>query len=175
MTRVTPIVPMPSRFGTNHEDMWVPLNWREKNKYFAFDEAPPGFSRNGKRPPARDQEPDPDISGQQQLDPTQAAAAIVQILQNVSDPGSVMATVQRELDGGGVGNGNGGSDAETEFKVRPGYIPAASGRTAPGALQKDKSAGLTRTPKSGFDSGLSMDKADPTLFAHISRIRLAGR
>jgi hypothetical protein len=123
--------------GTKHS-----INLSTDTRYpVAMDGGPRGFL---KRPrPARDQEP-----GElpESIDAATAAEMISQILARCDDPDSVLQQVQQ----GSERSDESGMDAGTEFPVRQGFVPSASGKTAP-KLQMD-AAQKARRDQAAADS-----------------------
>jgi hypothetical protein len=123
----------------------------------AMDALPRNMSR---RRPARDEE-----QGEmpESIDAATAVTMIGQILARCDDPDRVLEQVQQ----GSERSDESAIDAGTEFPVRPGYVPAASGKTRP---KLDMNA-----RRASMDAALAMDKQDPRLASYLDRIRLGGR
>jgi hypothetical protein len=153
MTKIIPTMPMPSPNGTNSEDLWVPANWLQHNPYFAFDAAPPNFSRNGKPRPARDQEQNgPDLPDQ--LDDATALEMISQVLKRVADPGVIMGQIAQRYEH----SDESGMDAR---RARDQHPPSFRGMPKPGGTMEPVGQATLRAQDSAF-------KAYPDL----ARIRL---
>ena len=121
----------------------------------AMDGRPAGFIR---RHPTRDQQ---EGALPEQIDANFALQCMREIADRVADPNERKTLSQgmaELMDGLTTERHNNEEDA--------GYVPAASGRTAP---KFDVNA-----RRAGMDSALAMDRKDPVLHGYLSRIKTYG-
>jgi hypothetical protein len=129
----------------------------------AMDGGPAGFLR---RRSARDQEP-----GElpEQIDAEFALQCMREIADRVADPNERKTLSQgmaELIDGLTTESHNNGENPGAEYPARPGYVPAASGQTAPKFNVNAR--------RGGMDSALAMDRKDPRLASYLSRIKTFG-
>ena len=141
-----------------------PIRLSTDTRGVAMDGGPPGFMRRPR--PARDQH---EGALPEQIDADFALQCMREIADRVADPNERKTLSQgmaELIDGLTTESHNNGENPGAEYPARPGYVPAASGRTAP---KFDANA-----RRAGMDSALAMDRKDPRLASYLSRIKTYG-